>query len=56
MLLSHRCAGITMDLFVDIPTSPRSCKLIRGDTNPGRFLRTVTRADVNRLRVPALFT
>lgn len=51
------CAGTTMQLLVDIPTSPRTCSLIRGNTQPGKFLRTVTRADVDKLAVPvALFT
>jgi hypothetical protein len=49
------CAGITMDMWVGYLTSPRSCNLIRGDTNLGRFLRTVTRADVKRLQVPSIF-
>lgn len=50
------CTGITMDMWVGYSTSPRSCKLIRGDTSLGRFLRTVTRADVKRLQVPSIFT
>ena len=49
------CVGVTMEMTVNISKIGSTCKLIRGDSRPGRFKRTVVRTELSRVGFPSAF-
>jgi hypothetical protein len=46
------CVGVIMLPTAQPENIPKTCVLIRGDTTPGVYKRSMTRADIARLAVP----
>jgi hypothetical protein len=49
------CAGVILEETVDPAAVASTCKLFRGDARNGKFKRTVTRADLDRIVLPIFF-
>lgn len=49
------CAGITVQMTLQRTQIGTTCKLVRGDSTPGRFKRTVVRTDLDRVAFPTAY-
>lgn len=49
------CVGITVTSNVNPAEIPKSCSLIKANTEPGTFKRTVIRANLGKLNFPSAF-
>lgn len=49
------CAGVILEETVDPALVATTCRHFRGDDTPGKFLRTVTRADLDRIGLPIFY-
>jgi len=49
------CVGVTLEMTVDRNKLGTTCKLVRGDSRPGRFKRTVVRTELSRVGFPTSF-
>lgn len=48
-----QCAAFVLDSTVSLAARPATCKLVKGNPSAGVFRRSLIRADINRLEVPA---
>lgn len=51
--MDNACAGVVMQAAATPAQSASSCQVIKGDPRLGVYKRSMTRADVNRLDIPA---